>query len=1299
MRKILVFVLGLMLVNCLNAQTVKLIPNPDTSAMGFDGNFVVEFNGALYSTYTNKNGKRQLAKYASGQITLIANPDTVGSVENSQFIVFNNSLYFSYLKNDVYSQNKYEYTNRNYAKFDGSSIQLISNPINCFVPSFTAPEMNFMTIYNSKLYCLFKDTTATNSWRFTLAKTSGTAFSTINTPSNYYLSLVQKLFIFNNKLCIPGYCGSANKTVVFTYDGNNLGISDTSNTANTVLMDDSRDENFTYNNKVFYSGYNYNLEVSGLFQYDGNVVKDAFIDSSTKGNHYIRRRYGLKGAILNNKMVVLKEHDSFSATNNTISLLQFDSTNYSQITNPDSGYGVQLDPTRLYSSLYNFKNKLFFSYLAVNNKYYLANYDGTKINLIPNLDTSHLGVPITISANNKIYFPYYYSYNKWAMGSYNDTSFRMYSVPDTLANLWYSWHIGFDNTLYFLFVNSNGKGQIAYLSDSVLQAPCNPSISISASTNSICYGTKVTFTATTQNAGTAPTYQWKKNNVNVVTNSGVYVDSLLNQNDSLVCLLTNTVCNASANSNVYKVTNSISKFAYIANKDSTISILDLENQIVSDTIKIGKNVTSLAVSPKGDKVILSNNLGGIVKVFNTKTKTVTNTPLYDSIHSNICFDNTGNYFYYCGNASLNKVDANTYSIISQTALGANPFFSNYYSLTMSYDNSEIFLNGTYFGLSVFNSFNLLNKGFYNTNDTSYSFRFGSSVAGNADATKLYSGQIGFASNLSFLGCQISVYDRTTNSIQKRIPVSIYPQITIMDTLHSKLFVSCDSARAIDVINTTTNTVITSIPTNYKPSSIVLSKDGSKLYVSCVGALVIIDANTNLVIQSTPTNKSDLFVGNFIANIDNPCNNSKSIAGNIKTALKKGIKNVNVKLTGNNSSITVNDNLGNYNFTVVDGNYTIRPTKNNDISKANGVTSIDALLTQRHILNIAKLNSSYKIIAADVNGDKAINSVDVLRIKRLILGTDTTFTSSTKGNRLWEFVDSAYVFPDTTNPFPFKDSITVTNLISNKTNQNFIGVKLGDVNYDWNPAVAKGASIDNVELIIDKSQWTIDNGQLKIPIKVKNFKDIAAMQYTLHFDNSKYEFVGIENNKLNIDFNENQANKTGNIAMLWTDKNAEAKTLEDGTELFTLVLKPVNRPLSIDHSNNNGLSSIDYGLALTNNITNIEAWDKDFIQHNIILAKQETTTNNLPLTTIQWSVSPNPTSGEIKVSIISKVNKAVSFELTDAQGKIVFKQVGELKKGNNNFILNFKQNGNISTGIYFLKVVGMEGEYVKRILIK
>ena len=396
------------------------------------------------------------------------------------------------------------------------------------------------------------------------------------------------------------------------------------------------------------------------------------------------------------------------------------------------------------------------------------------------------------------------------------------------------------------------------------------------------------------------------------------------------------------------------------------------------------------------------------------------------------------------------------------------------------------------------------------------------------------------------------------------------------------------------------------------------------------------------------------------------------------------------MSGLTNSLNTTDSSGNYSFnSLLNGNFIVKPIIKNDVSKSNGINTTDVLLVQRHILNTTKITNPYKLIAADVTGDKIINTTDVLRIKRLILGSDTTFTKTigtVKTDRLWEFVDSAYVFPDTTNPFPFKDSISFTNLTSNKINQTFIGVKLGDVNDSWNPAIARGSIIDNVELIIDNADLKV-NKQLstvnyQLPIKVKNFKDLVAMQYTLHFNNNDYEFVGIENNKLGIDFNDKQANKNGNISFLWTDKTATEKTLDDGSELFTLVLKQ------------KGIGNLELGIS--DAITDIAAWDKDFNQHSIILTQQQKLqTPN----TEQWVVSPNPTSGDVKVNIICKTNKTILFKLSDAQGRTIFQQSCEAVKGNNTFNINLKKNKALPIGIYFLKATGIEGEDVKKIVVE
>ena len=421
----------------------------------------------------------------------------------------------------------------------------------------------------------------------------------------------------------------------------------------------------------------------------------------------------------------------------------------------------------------------------------------------------------------------------------------------------------------------------------------------------------------------------------------------------------------------------------------------------------------------------------------------------------------------------------------------------------------------------------------------------------------------------------------------------------------------------------------------------------------------------------------------------------SISGRIIHPTKGTINKV--LFTANNGNIIESAVVnGNYidSCLAPQSNVLVRLRKNNDITKANGINTTDVLLVQRHILNTTKLNNAYKLIAADVTGDGKINSTDILRIKRLILGTDTTFTKTIGNNkldRLWEFVDSAYQFPDTSNPFPFKDSISFTNLTSNKINQTFIGVKLGDVSNDWNPAIPRAEATKPVEFVYSSSneKLVVSNLLVRIPINVSNFKNLLALQYTLHFNNNDYEFVAIENNKLGIDFNDKQANKNGNISFLWTDKTATEKTLEDGAELFTLVLRStINRKLSTD-----------FELAITNEITDIAVWDKDFNLHNIILTKRETKKEKPEIRSELFSVSPNPTNGDIKINMLCKTNKTIRFELCDAQGRVLLQQSFEATKGNNTIRINLKKNTHLPSGIYFLKAIGLEGEDVKKLIVE
>lgn len=94
-----------------------------------------------------------------------------------------------------------------------------------------------------------------------------------------------------------------------------------------------------------------------------------------------------------------------------------------------------------------------------------------------------------------------------------------------------------DGDVDFAYKTQDNKLCIAY---NVNGNPCPPSIFISASSDSICAGQSITFTAIPTNPGPAPQYQWKINGANVGTNSAVFTTASLSNNDVVSCTLTSS---------------------------------------------------------------------------------------------------------------------------------------------------------------------------------------------------------------------------------------------------------------------------------------------------------------------------------------------------------------------------------------------------------------------------------------------------------------------------------------------------------------------------------------------------------------------------------------------------------------------------------------------------------------------------------------------------------------------------------------------------------------------------------------
>lgn len=109
-----------------------------------------------------------------------------------------------------------------------------------------------------------------------------------------------------------------------------------------------------------------------------------------------------------------------------------------------------------------------------------------------------------------------------------------------------------------------------------------PSVSITSSATTICYGTPVTFTATGVNTSSITQYNWQVNGVNVGTNSATFISSTLTNNSQVRVFLFNPCANPnSAVSNVITIT---------VNNDPAIVTITTP----STSVCLGSNVTFTA---------------------------------------------------------------------------------------------------------------------------------------------------------------------------------------------------------------------------------------------------------------------------------------------------------------------------------------------------------------------------------------------------------------------------------------------------------------------------------------------------------------------------------------------------------------------------------------------------------------------------------------------------------------------------------------------------------------------------------
>jgi hypothetical protein len=382
----------------------------------------------------------------------------------------------------------------------------------------------------------------------------------------------------------------------------------------------------------------------------------------------------------------------------------------------------------------------------------------------------------------------------------------------------------------------------------------------------------------------------------------------------------------------------------------------------------------------------------------------------------------------------------------------------------------------------------------------------------------------------------------------------------------------------------------------------------------------------------------------------------TVAGVLATEGASGLQEGNVKLDGKRpdnlpdvSMFDLSDATGKYSFDdalPISSSYIVTPTK--DDNPLNGVNTFDLALISKHMLGLEPLNTPYKLIAADANKNGSITNFDIVELRKLILGVYEQLPA----NSSWRFVDKSFTFANPNNPFAaaFPETRTVAQMQTSKVDDNFVAIKVGDVNGD-----AAANTLTRVEtrsagnLLFDVQDREVKAGDI-VTVNFKAAEKVLGYQFTLNTP-------GLEV----MDITPGAGMKVDNFAV-FAEKQA-LTTSFDGKEQaeFAVTFKAT------------AAGKLSQMLQLSSQITEAAGFGEGSERLDVALrfnSKEGQTIAGVGFELYQNA--PNPFIGTTFIGFHLPAAAKATLSVYDETGRVLFTQKGDFAKGRNTIAVDRTQ---------------------------
>ena len=414
----------------------------------------------------------------------------------------------------------------------------------------------------------------------------------------------------------------------------------------------------------------------------------------------------------------------------------------------------------------------------------------------------------------------------------------------------------------------------------------------------------------------------------------------------------------------------------------------------------------------------------------------------------------------------------------------------------------------------------------------------------------------------------------------------------------------------------------------------------------------VDLNCNGIIEWSERNKDVCVTYIIITDENDICDEEGLVlAGEIMTEHTDAVSNTTVRLSGSTGNvpevITGVDGIYTFANVMPGDDYLIRPERNDD--PRNGVSTLDLIRIQKHLLGKELFTSPYQYIAADANASGSISAVDLIEIRKLILGLNTSFPENTS----WRFIREGSM-EDINHPWIFEEEILLDDFDGTEWNElNFVGVKIGDVN---NTAKSNANQIlprnggRQVVMHVSSDQ-EFKTGEI-IEVKFEIPEDVSGFQGTL--ETNGLELIAVRGNEIVMDESHIGRINEGVLTFSWNGQTIRRQEADKIS--FVMMFRVVEAGV------------LERMLSLNSTVTKAEAYS---LSGEVLDLEMEFNAFNSQYEFALYQNEPNPWNGFTMIRFDLPADEEASMTFYDVAGKVLKTIREEFKAGKNIVTLSAK----------------------------